>query len=126
MQEVDAASLTKTSYQVPMKFDLAVFNKAGGCLAEGHSNAKGRAGHSWLEDWVERTAVCRNCGSQVGWRFESNKVHHEKMLTKSGGPWELIDKDYGYYVKRDQKEETCDVPTEGPLMWGLIGRHLRL
>mmetsp|Transcript_5910 Transcript_5910/g.16810 ORF Transcript_5910/g.16810 Transcript_5910/m.16810 type:complete len:831 (-) Transcript_5910:294-2786(-) len=126
MPEVDAASLTRTYEKVPMKFDVALFRKAGGCLAEGHSNAKDVAGHSWLDNWVERMAICRNCGSQLGWRFEPSQCERQNVPTKTGGAWELVDSDYGFYVKKGQKEVACEVPTGGPLMWGLIGRHLRL
>jgi len=125
MQEVDAQSMTKTCDRVPMKFDITIFAKAGGALAEGKSTHP-PPGHPWATDWLERMANCRSCGSQLGWRFESRTAKRENTSLKAGGNWELVDKDYGYYVKVNQKEDGCEVPTEGPLMWGLIGRHLRL
>jgi hypothetical protein len=125
MQEIDADTMMKTFDRVPMKFDICMFSKAGGCMAEGRAHPI-PPGHSFLAGWQERMANCRNCGSQLGWRYEPIDGKTENLPTKEGGMWQLVDKDTGYYVKVGQQERENLVPAEGPLMWGLIGRHLRL
>eukprot|EP00971_Amphidinium_carterae_P045301 891410-Amphidinium_carterae.1 len=46
MQETDAWTNMRTFSRVPMKFDVSVFRKAGGALAEGHE-VDVPSGHEW-------------------------------------------------------------------------------
>ena len=73
-------------------FDIGQFSRAGGAVAEGREYDDGT---TWFPGWIWRMAICRSCGTHIGWRFES------RSWNRSGG-------------RGDAK-----------LFWGLIWRHLR-
>ncbi|CAE7170546.1 NMRAL1 [Symbiodinium pilosum] len=73
-------------------FDIGQFSRAGGAVAEGREYDDGT---TWFKGWIWRMAICRNCGTHLGWRFES------RSWNKSGGRGDAA------------------------LFWGLIWRHLR-
>jgi len=105
MQIVDGYELMIYNEKTQMKFDVAEFSSAGGACAEGKWQ-KPPPGHNWLNNQVQRMAICRNCGWQLGWRYE---------------PAEYYDKFEG-----TQKEKRDLVPpAEGQVTWSFIWRHLR-
>jgi len=125
MQETDAWTNMRTFSRVPMKFDVSVFRKAGGALAEGHE-VDVPSGHEWASGLMERRANCRNCGSQLGWRFERKDCKKQTYEAKEGGKWELVDRDRQEYSKVGRRNKFYEVPAEGPLLWGFIWRHMRV
>ncbi|CAL1145905.1 unnamed protein product [Cladocopium goreaui] len=68
------------------------FSRAGGAVAEGREYDDGT---TWFPGWIWRMAICRRCGTHLGWRFES------RSWNRSGGRG------------------------DASLFWGLIWRHLR-
>jgi len=73
-------------------FDIGQFSRAGGAVAEGREYDDGT---TWFPGWIWRMAICRRCGTHLGWRFES------RSWNRSGGRG------------------------NASLFWGLIWRHLR-
>jgi len=88
MQATDAYEMTVSYDKQDMKFDVLEVSKAGGAVAEGKL-APSPAGNPWIGDLASRMAICRNCGFQLGWRFEQGTPGSEK--TPSGPvSWALI------------------------------------
>ncbi|CAK9086447.1 unnamed protein product [Durusdinium trenchii] len=81
-----------TVYVYGCTFDIGQFSRAGGAVAEGREYDDGT---TWFPGWIWRMAICRTCGTHIGWRFES------RSWNKSGGRG------------------------DASLFWGLIWRHLR-
>eukprot|EP00418_Pyrodinium_bahamense_P003488 CAMPEP_0179019724 /NCGR_PEP_ID=MMETSP0796-20121207/5017_1 /TAXON_ID=73915 /ORGANISM="Pyrodinium bahamense, Strain pbaha01" /LENGTH=435 /DNA_ID=CAMNT_0020715523 /DNA_START=112 /DNA_END=1416 /DNA_ORIENTATION=- len=109
MNATDGYDMTVTYDKQEMKFDVIEFSKAGGAVGEGHWT-KPPQGHSWIEDKIQRTAICRNCGFQLGWRYE------QPGSAVSNASLELA----GSECEQKRAE-----PPRGPVSWALIGRHLR-
>jgi len=138
MQATDAYEYTLTYDKFQMKFDISEFSNAGGAVAEGHwHNVPGVA--SWLSGQAQRMAICRNCGWQLGWRYEPAGAPKE---CASAGCTFLVTtdksrtrhKDYccsrcaerGPYEAHSKDCEQVKAPKpKGPVFWGLINRHLR-
>jgi len=132
MQVVDGYEMTKTFAKEPMRFEVCELTKAGGAVAEGHW-AQPPPGHAWLHGVYQRMALCRNCGFQLGWRFEPGGAPKECASPcctlqaranreyccggcRSRGP-------HHHDADCDKKEA---VAPRGPVTWGLITRHMRV
>jgi len=48
-------------------FQIGIFLRAPGCSVIGPAEER----YSWFEGYAWRTAYCGNCGTHLGWRFES-------------------------------------------------------
>merc|ERR1711879_542995 len=107
----DAVDVATTIDKDWMKFETGYFTAAGGSVGEGDYEEVPK-GHSWLNNMIQRNAMCRNCGWQLGWRFEP-KANSET--------WKAIKR-----ADRTGEEIPEDVePLQGPLYWSLIWRHIR-
>lgn len=69
MPATDSHEMTVSLEKQDMKFDVLEVSKAGGAVAEGPL-AQQPDGNPWIGDSSTRMAICRNCGFQLGWRFE--------------------------------------------------------
>ena len=47
-------------------FELGCFREASGCLALGEATSE----FTWFADSVWRFALCRKCGTHLGWHYE--------------------------------------------------------
>eukprot|EP00913_Durusdinium_trenchii_P029149 g27327.t1 len=81
------------------------FSRAGGAVAEGREYDDGT---TWFPGWIWRMAICRTCGTHIGWRFES------RSWNKSGGRgdaslfWGLIWR-HGTHRRRVKAEASADL-----------------
>jgi len=132
MQVTDGYDMTKTFAKQPMKFEVCEVLRAGGAVAEGHW-ASVPAAHGWLGSVNQRMAICRNCGFQLGWRYEpagapkecaspcciyTAKPGREYCCSRcrASGPH--------HHDETDCEKKEAAVP-KAPVFWGLIWRHLR-
>lgn len=131
MQVVDGYDMTKTYAKQSMKFDVCTFSKAGGAVAEGHWTHTPSG--AWLAGKNQRMALCRNCGFQLGWRFEPQGLPRE--CSSPCCTYQAADgRDHccikcrlrGPHCEHAQDCEKKETPQpQAPLLWGLIWRHLR-
>lgn len=131
MQAVDGFEMTKTFAKHPMKFEVCEVAKAGGAVAEGHWGAT-PSGHGWLAGVNQRNAICRNCGFQLGWRYEPQGLPRE-CASPCCTYQAAATRDYCCSSCRGQGPhhhdadcEKKDAPApQAPVFWGVIWRHLR-
>lgn len=131
MQATDGLEMTRTFAKHSMEFDVCEVAKAGGAVAEGHWSVT-PSSLGWLGGVNQRMAMCRNCGFQLGWRYEPQGLPREcaspccTFQAKST-------RDHCCSVCARQGPRSHDVdcekktspPPRGPVFWGLIWRHLR-
>jgi len=131
MHVVDGYDMTKTFAKERMKFEVCEAAKAGGAVAEGHWAATPPR-HSWLDASSQRMALCRNCGFQLGWRYEPAGAPKEcasPCCTFQAAPGrdhccsDCRAKGPYHHVASCEKK-VAPVP-QGPVRWGFIWRHLR-
>eukprot|EP00747_Dinoflagellata_sp_TGD_P075033 gnl/TRDRNA2_/TRDRNA2_158565_c2_seq1.p1 gnl/TRDRNA2_/TRDRNA2_158565_c2~~gnl/TRDRNA2_/TRDRNA2_158565_c2_seq1.p1 ORF type:complete len:425 (+),score=67.30 gnl/TRDRNA2_/TRDRNA2_158565_c2_seq1:77-1276(+) len=113
----DAYDMTCTYDKFSQKFDVADFSRAGGAVAEGEPMPPPR-NHGWLNGWTQRMAICRNCGWQLGWRYEP-----EGQADTVGGT--SSDPHGGGAYAGQARNWKLQPPPSGPVFWALIWRHLR-
>jgi len=109
----DAVDRTQTCARERMKSECGYFQAAGGAVAEG-TFQEVPWGNGWLSGKLQRMAICRNCGWQLGWRYEpeANRPLLEAVKRAQG---------------REAKEKAAEgqPPLQGPVTWALAWRHLR-
>jgi len=107
----DAVDVATTFAKEAMKFECAYLTAAGGAVAEG--NFEQSPPHGSLGNLIQRNAICRNCGWQLGWRYEPST---------NARTWEVWEK----ATRTMDQTAMADVePLQGPVSWSLIWRHLR-
>mmetsp|Transcript_91240 Transcript_91240/g.294966 ORF Transcript_91240/g.294966 Transcript_91240/m.294966 type:complete len:879 (-) Transcript_91240:158-2794(-) len=131
MQVTDGYEMTKTFAKDPMNFDVVEIARAGGAVAEGHW-APVPDGHPWLRDVYQRMAICRNCGFQLGWRYETGGAPKEcasPCCTLQARPGREYCCPKCRYQGPHHHDSDCEkkdalIP-KAPVVWGFIWRHLR-
>jgi len=129
---VDGYELTKAFAKEAMKFDVAQISSAGGAVAEGHWQPP-PPGNTWLQNVSQRAAICRNCGFQLGWRFEPNNLPKECaspcciMTAANGREYCCAScRQHGPYHHSDNCDKKEAPKPQNPVSWVLVRRHLRL
>jgi len=133
MHVVDGYEMTRTFAKAPMKFDLCLLSRAGGAVAEGHWAPTPSSKHPWLAALQQRAALCRNCGFQLGWRYEPAKGAPKECSSPCCTYQAASGREYCCTACRSggprRHDEGCEKrPAEAPkapVSWGLIWRHLR-
>jgi len=138
---VDAYEGTQSYDRFNQKFDVGEYSSAGGAVAEGHWQP---TNGNWLRGQVQRMAICRNCGFQLGWRFEPEGAPKEcnspgctylanqslsgrnKDYCCSGCARGSADPSSWGTLEHDGECQKLPVPKiEGPVFWSFIWRHVR-